>query len=83
MTRLTDGKKTVEITMYEISEEGKQLPDWSYEFFEIGGLELDEEKDAYMVDDVDYCIDQAMEWKNAEGEWEEGTPAENRFVWCL
>ena len=83
MTRITDGRKVVEITMYEIDETGRRLPDWSNEFFEIGGLPLDEEKDAYIVDDVDYCIDQAMEWKDAQGEWAEGTSAEQRFVDCV
>ena len=79
MTRLTDGKKTVEITMYE-ERDGVELPDWSFDFFETGRLELDEEKDAYIVGNVDYCIEQAMDWKDATGEWEDGTGAEDRYV---
>ena len=79
MTRLTDGKKTVEITMYEVRD-GVELPDWSFDFFETGSLDLDEEKDAFIVGNVDYCIEQAMEWKNAEGEYSDGTEAEDRYL---
>ena len=38
-------------------------------FFEAGGLEYDKDKDAYIVEDVDYCIDYAMDWKNGTGDF--------------
>ena len=63
MTRLTDGNKTVEITMQTWTGNG-YTPDFSNDFFEVGGLERDEEKDAYIVPDVDYCVDYANDWKN-------------------
>ncbi len=66
MTRLTDNKKTVEINMI-----GKNKIDFSNEFFEIGGLPYDSEKDAYIVPDVDYCIEQANDAKNGKGDYAE------------
>lgn len=58
MTRLTDGKKTVEIEMKKWNGSGYD-PDWSEDFFEVGQVPYDEEKEAYIVKDVDYCIEQA------------------------
>lgn len=67
MTRLIDGRKTAEITMHTWEEGNGYTPDWSADFFETGLLIYDEETEAYWVNDVDYCIDQAREWeKEAE-----------------
>ena len=40
--------------------------DWSQDFFEIGGLQYDEEHEAYIVQDTEYCLDQAFDWKEEE-----------------
>lgn len=70
MTRLTDGKKTIEINMQYWNEtESRYTIDWSADFFEIGGLKKDEEKEAYTVKDVDYCLEQANDWKNYQGDF--------------
>ena len=66
--KLYDDKKTVEIKMM-VWENGNFSPDWSLDFFEAGGLPYNDEKDAYKVDDVDYCIDQAEDWKNCVGDF--------------
>lgn len=68
MTRLTDGKRTIEITMATWDGSGWS-PDWSVDFFECGGLEYDDESNAYTVDDVNYCIEQAQDWKNGNGDF--------------
>lgn len=68
MTRLTDGKRTVEITITEWNGSG-YTPDWSSEFFSVGSLPYDEESDAYVVEDVDYCIEQANDWQNGVGDF--------------
>ena len=78
-TRLYDGKKIAEIKMCIYDGNG-WTPDWSNDFFEIGGLEYDEEHDAYKVQDVDYCIEQAMDWKNSTGDFCEDVPNENNEV---
>lgn len=44
-------------------------PDWSADFFEVGGLEYDEGRDAYIVDDVDYCISMAEDWRDSRGDF--------------
>lgn len=82
MTKLTDGKKTVEITM-KMWKYGQYTPDWSNDFFEVGGLEYDEELDAYKVNDVDYCIEQAEDWKNGVGDFsdsEDGIDPDDKLV---
>lgn len=69
MARLTDNEKTVEIRMY-----GANGVEWADDFFEIGNLEYDEKKNAYMVPDVGYCIEQANDWKNGIGDFAESNP---------
>ena len=64
MARLMDNKKTVEIRMY-----GANGAEWSDDFFEVGNLEYDEGKDAHVVSDVAYCIEQAYDWKNGVGDF--------------
>lgn len=82
MIRLTDGTKTVEIKM-ATWENGNWSPDWSNDFFAVGGLPQNEDGDAYVVADVDYCIDQANDWKLGIGDFydpEDNTDPEDRLV---
>lgn len=66
--KMTDGKKTVKIIMKVWNDFNTGYSsDWSYDFFDAGILPYDEDKDCYIVDDVDYCIDAALEWE-AENE---------------
>lgn len=84
--KITDGKKTVEITM-KIWDGSNWGPRWEKDFFEAGGLPYDEETDAYTVQDVDYCVDQANDWQQGIGDYQddfEGEPGhrpEDRGVW--
>lgn len=67
--KLYDGKKLVEITMH-LWRNGEGLsPDWASDFFEAGSLVYDEERSVYLVDDVDYCLNQADDWKHREGDF--------------
>lgn len=72
MVILTDAKKTVGITMWEWNEQGHK-PDWSNDFFEVGGLPLvfleTLNEEAFWVDDVDWCIDQANDWMTYRGDF--------------
>lgn len=62
--KMTDGKKTVEITMKIWNDFNTGYsPDWSNDFFNAGLLPYDEDEDFFIVDDVDYCIEQAEEWE--------------------
>lgn len=62
--KITDGSRTVEITMRQWDRyDGGYGTDWSTDFFEAGHLEYDEETDCYTVPDVDYCIEQAKYWE--------------------
>lgn len=68
MIRLMDRNRTAEITMQELlCRNGNQYtPDFSADFFEVP---YDVESDTYIVADVDYCIDMAIDWKHARGDF--------------
>ena len=81
MTRLIDNNKAVEISIREWDEENSQYgPDWSADFFEVGGLKTVSEPElAYIVDDVDYCIEYANDMVRGEGDFA-GEPQPNQVV---
>lgn len=68
MARLSDGKRTVDITMTMWNVD-QWSPDWSEDFFNVGNLEYQEELNVYLVDDISGCIDQAYDWKNGIGDF--------------
>lgn len=82
MVTLIDNNKAVEITIREWNEENPGYgPDWSADFFEVGGLKtVDDPEEAYIVDDVDYCIEQANDMVAGEGDFAEGGPQSNQTV---
>lgn len=82
MIRLIDNNKAVEISIREWDEENSQYgPDQSAEFFEVGGLKTVSEPElAYIVDNVDYCIDQANDMVAGEGDYSDCEPQPNQFV---
>lgn len=81
MIRLIDDSKVVEISIREWDDEGSQYgPDWSADFFGAGGLKsVEGEELAYVVDDVDYCIEYANDMVNGEGDFA-GEPQPGQFV---
>lgn len=74
MMKLTDGTRTVEITMTSWNGSGYD-PDWSMDFFAVGSLPYDEETETYTVPDVGYCIEQAEDWEAAIGDFREDLDA--------
>lgn len=58
MVRLFDDKMCVEISIrkWEGDFSGYSV-DCSDDYYNVGGLEYDWKKDAYRVEDVQYCID--------------------------
>lgn len=60
--RLYDGYRLVDIKLIGMNE-----VDWSNDFYNAGTLFYHEELDAYEVDDIDYCIEQAKDWENGKG----------------
>lgn len=68
--KLTDGKRTVEIEMRIWDDKFCRLgPDFSDDYFQDCRRLYDDEADAYIVDDVDYCIDYANDWKHGVGDF--------------
>ena len=68
--KIFDRNRMVKITMREWDNRyNSATPDWSLDFFNAGSLKYDEERDAYRVGDVQYCIDQANDWAKAEGDF--------------
>ena len=82
MIRLIDNNKAVEISIRGWDEENSQYgPDQSADFFEIGGLETVSEPElAYIVDDVDYCIEQANDMVAGIGDFAADGPQPNQVV---
>lgn len=83
MVVLVDKNKAVEISIREWDEENTQYgPDWAADFFEVGNLKHVENEElelAYVVDDVDYCIEQANDMVAGVGDFA-GDPQPNQFV---
>lgn len=77
--KLTDGKKTVEIRMM-IWEGNGYSPDWSLDFFNASGLPYNDETDTYTVADVDYCVEQAYDWRDSKGDFKDDIPNESNTV---
>ena len=88
MTRFTDRSgRNVAIAMKVWNPDECQYGlDWERDFFEVGGLLFIEDEDAYLVDDVEYLIEQALDWKYGRGdqvddyEGEDGHRPEHRTV---
>ena len=86
MTILIDNSKAVEISICELDDESHEYgPDWSADFFTVGNLESIDgpEPDcipAYIVEDVDYCIEQANDMVAGIGDFAEAGPQPNQVV---
>lgn len=59
--RLTDGKKIVDVQIRRWIEGFGYGPDWSHDFFGTDESVYDAELEAYVVYDLEYCIDYARE----------------------
>ncbi|NMM98172.1 hypothetical protein [Bifidobacterium olomucense] len=80
MTVLTDHKRTIDITIREWNEETSSYgPDWSADFFEVGGLK-NLGDGIYEVADVQYCIDQANDMVAGDGDYADAGPQPNQTV---
>lgn len=81
MIRLIDNNKVVEISIREWDDESSQYgSDWAADFFGVGGLKtVDAPELAYIVDDVDYCIEYANDMISGEGDFA-GEPQPSQFV---
>ena len=82
MTILIDKTKAVEVTIREWDADSVQYgPDWSNDFFEINAMEyVDGLDEAYWVDDVDYCIEQANDMVAGVGDFAEYGPQPCQFI---
>lgn len=81
MIRLIDNNKAVEISILVWDEESMQCGyDMAADFFGVGGLKtVSEPEFAYVVDDVDYCVEQANDMVDGEGDFA-GEPQPDLFV---
>ena len=84
MIRLTDGYATVTVEMKTWDERNQcYTPDRAPEFFDVGRLPIDFETQAYKVDDVNHCLDQARDSMLHMGDYYDGfpgTPGDTLFV---
>lgn len=86
MTRFTDGDNVVEISM--CIWDGHQYGyDWEDDFYDVGNLDYDERFDAYIVEDVEYLVEQAKDWQDGIGDFiddlegEVGHNPDDRYVY--
>lgn len=77
--KITDGRRTITITMQTWTGAGYS-PDFAEDFFDAGALEIDNGTGAYIVPDVEYCIDQANDYKLGRGDFSDCEPDENLCV---
>lgn len=77
--RLVDRSNLVDIKM-RTWDGTNYSPDWSIDFFDAGTLKYNMTLDAYEVDDVDYCIEQATDWGKGVGDFYNPDDIENRDV---
>lgn len=77
---LTDGKQYADITIRTWNDAAQcYSPDWSNHFYDAGNLnhhheieyDYDNVSTAFNVDDIDYCIEQAMDMANGRGDYDE------------
>lgn len=84
MIRLTDGYATVTVEMKTWDERNQcYTPDRADEFFGVRGLPIDLSTQAYKVEDVNYCLDQARDSMLHMGDFYDGfpgTPGDTLFV---
>ena len=81
MTRFYDGKKLCGITINTF-EDGNYTPDFSADFYDVGSLKYSSRLDAFIVNDVDYLIEQAIDWKNGTGDFIDDFSGESWHISC-
>lgn len=79
MIRLTDGKRVVEISMMTWTGFGWS-PCWAADFFVVGTLEENEDLEAFEVQDLDYCLNEAQDWENGIGDYDTPEDISKRCV---
>lgn len=75
MAKFTDGTMTLEIEMYGING-----AEFSNDFFEVRLLMFDEDRKAYVVDDVCHLIKEAVDWENGTGEYYDAAYGDKRYI---
>lgn len=76
MTYFTDRKRTVGIAICDYNNDSYEWgPDWSADFFAVGDLEsagyYNGGVDVLVVQDIDYLLEQAEDWKQGRGDYYE------------
>lgn len=78
-TKFTDGKRTITLELREHDPQtGQDRPDWSNDFYDTGILEQNEDG-AFIVDNLNYLVDQALDWKYGIGDFLEDEPVKPGF----
>lgn len=65
MTKFFDDEKIATISMTD----NRTGCDWESDFFDCGGLEYDDELEAYRVKDVEYLIEYAEDYMHGIGDF--------------
>lgn len=83
MIRLFDGMRLAEIEMIEWSKGRGKFSE--VDFFQDGGLrKIDSAvENLYMVRDVPYCVDYALDWRSRLGDFAGDDWEEDRDIWWM
>lgn len=85
MTCFTDHKRTVSIELKNWDETSHNWsPDWSADFYEVGGLVVaaatNDGVHVYEVEDIDYLLDYAGDMLKGVGDFDTPSPDTSLFV---
>ena len=69
MSRFTDGKRIVEIQIMHWEDGQDYGPDWSDDFFNVGVLPYNEDREAYVVNDIEGLIEQTKDYTAGIGDF--------------
>lgn len=81
--KFTDGKRKVEIEILARNHPNENYYDWTADFYNIGGLEYDAAEEQYKVNDIEYLIEQAKDWKEKRGDflYDEGEEEREIYIY--
>lgn len=68
--RFCDSERIRDIEL-KVWEGNQYLPSIEADFFDVGHLKYNTDLDAFIVEDVEYLIDQALDWKYGEGDFKD------------
>lgn len=74
---ITDGRKVVEIEIRAMEDDYRKGQDITGDLIIDDGYEYNRDLDMWIIDDVDYCVEQVKDMVDGQGDWLYDGPMEN------